>query len=161
MKDFRKGMVAYWTTFEWFGWRFYLGHLRWLVPTVYFADPRLLRFFAGVPSLGVGVWLLGDSIAYQNVGFRFIAPLIPENALAASFLLHTFGTWWRLGALRDGMLWSCWFGALGMILYVGYPVFVYLDLGRVTGQGIAMAAWGLVITYLTARIGRGQDTLGA
>lgn len=153
--------VRHWMRLEWFGWRFYLTHLCGFTKALSLGDPGQLRWWLSIPSYGIAFWLWSDAVAYANAGFKHIAELMSENVLGAVFMLHAVGTHWRVYSLSRGIGWSSFFGVLGMLLYFGYPIFVWLDLDRLTGQGICMFGWGCVATFVTARIGNGEDRSGS
>lgn len=150
-------MWRHWTTFEWHGWSFYVPHWWRVTVETWFQDPRQLRVASSLPSWGLGWWLWIEPNPFVRPGFVYIEPWIGDNTLATMFFVHAVGMVWRVYALSSSMLWSSFFGMLGIALYIGYPLLIWMGLHYPTGAGFAMMAWGLVQVWILSRIGNGED----
>lgn len=150
---------SYWRL-EWLGWEFYRRHLIGVTVSTWKADLRPLRALLSIPSFLVALFLLMPDVAYDFPGFGLISDWIPENVLASAFALHGFGMLWRMYAPSRQPVWTCFFGALGIALYVGFPLGVFFDLQRVTVLGISMFGWAFACFWIVARVGDGEDRSG-
>lgn len=145
-------MSTYWTRFEWRGSAFYRAHLH-RVHTAWQADPlfwvRVLLVLSSTAT-ATALWWPNDMFA-RAAGYHYIRNMITENALGSVFCIHAVGLIWRLYAVRRRFAWTAFFGVVGMIVYFGVPICVYLDLGQITMAGISMMSLGAGCWLLVAK----------
>lgn len=135
--------------------------LYFFAPDIIECVGALVDFFNG-PLNGWPYWLPLPWSLYANPGFRYISAWVPnETALASMFVLQGFGLSWRNYAPSHRPIWGYFFAALGVTLYVGYPLAITLDIGRLTGQSMAMFTLGMAHVWCGRRIGVGSDRSGA
>ncbi len=165
--------VPRWSQLELRSWTFYRHHIALVTRATYYQDLRPVRALLAAISIALGLFFVSPALVdllngpepvkplYSNPGFRYLSQwVVHEWALGSLFLLQGVGLTWRIYAPSWSRAWSMIFAAIGVVLYVGYPAAVTLDLQRITGQSIAMYILGAAHVVCGWRIGNGEDRSG-
>ena len=159
--DAIKRFVAYWTRLEWHGSRFYLERSIHILHDVWNDDDlRAVRLSIAAFSLGIGAYFVAPMDTFAAVGYSYLRQWVSEGVFGAAFMLHGAGMLWRVLAVGRSRTWLWIFAALGIWLFVSYPLALWFSLGRLPGLAIPMFLIAAGNVWVARRVGRGQDRSG-
>lgn len=160
MNRFRR-YFEYWTRLEWLGFAFYIHHVKLVTRRTFNADLSPVRALLSLPSFAAGLLIISPFDLYDFSGYRYLRDWLPEDLLGCCYVLHGFCMLWRLYAPSHVPLWGAVLGALGITLYIGFPLAVMADLGHPTVLAFCMIAWGWACIWIAWHVWNINDRSGA